>query len=65
MKSPEWIREALKKYFVNRPGVSVDTVDLIGHFNVEIVLDDAQDLVDTGWLIRTTSIYPKLKRPVA
>jgi hypothetical protein len=65
MKSPEWIREALKQYFVNRPGVSVDTVDLVGHFHVGIVLDAAQDLVDTGWLIRTNGIYPKLKRSVA
>jgi hypothetical protein len=63
MKSPEWIRESLKLYFLNRPGVSVDTVDLVGYFHVASVLDAAQDLVDAGWLIRTGGIYPKLSRP--
>ena len=58
----EWIREALKLYFVARPGIHVDSVDLIGHFRVASVLDAAQDLVDAGWLTRTDSIYPKLKR---
>jgi hypothetical protein len=61
-QSPEWIREALKQYFVNRPGIIVNTVDLVGHFHVAIVLNAAQDLVNAGWLTRTDSIYPKLKR---
>jgi hypothetical protein len=53
MHSPEWIREALKQYFVDRPGVSVDSVDLMAYFHVASVLDAASDLVDTGWLIET------------
>jgi hypothetical protein len=64
-QSPEWIREALKQYFVDRPGIIVDTVDLVGHFHVEIVLNAAQDLVNAGWLTRTDGIYPKLKRSEA
>jgi hypothetical protein len=63
MKSSEWIRESLKLYFLNRPGISVDTVDLVGYFHVASVLDAAQDLVDAGWLIRTGGVYPKLSRP--
>jgi hypothetical protein len=62
MQSPEWIRDALKQYFLNRPNTSVDTVDLIGHFHVAIVLDAAEDLVRTGWLVRTTDLYPKLRQ---
>ena len=62
MKSPEWIRESLKLYFLNRPGVSVDAVDLVGYFHVASVLDAAQDLVDAGWLIRTGGVYPRFLR---
>jgi hypothetical protein len=64
MKPPEWIRESLKLYFLNRPGVSVGTADLACYFHVASVLDAAQDLVDAGWLIRTGGIYPKLSQPV-
>jgi len=63
MKSPEWIRESLKLYFLDRPGVTVGAADLIGYFHVASVLDAAYDLVDAGWLIRTGGIYPKLSRP--
>jgi hypothetical protein len=62
MHSPEWIREALKDFFVNRPGVSVDTVDLMAYFHVTSVLDAAQDLVNTGWLINTGGPFPKFTR---
>jgi hypothetical protein len=62
MHSPEWIREALKQYFVNRPGVKVGTVDLIAYFHVAIVLEAASDLVDAGWLIKTDGPYPLLMR---
>ena len=61
-QSPEWIREALKLYFMTRPGIHVDSVDLISHFRVASVLDAAQDLVDAGWLTRTNSIYTQLKQ---
>ena len=30
INSPDWIREALQAYFVKRPGIQVDTVDLMG-----------------------------------
>jgi hypothetical protein len=62
MQSPEWIREALKQFFLDRPNTSVDTVDLVGYFRVTIILDAVEDLVKTGWLVRTTDLYPKLKR---
>ena len=61
-QSPEWIREALKSYFVARPGIRVDSVDLIGYFRVASVLDAAEDLVRAGWLVRTDGPYPKLMR---
>lgn len=61
-QSPEWIREALQLYFVVRPGIRVDSVDLIGYFRVASVLDAAEDLVRAGWLIRTDGPYPKLMR---
>jgi hypothetical protein len=62
MKSPEWIREALKSYFVIRPSIRVDSVDLIGYFHVASVLDAAEDLVSGGWLDRAGGPYPKLMR---
>jgi hypothetical protein len=62
MQSPEWIRDALKQYFLNRPNTSVDIVDLVGYFHVAIALDAAEDLVRTGWLVRTTDLYPKLQQ---
>ena len=62
MQSPKWIREALKQYFLNRPNISVDTVDLVGYFRVTIVLGAVEDLVRTGWLVRTADLYPKLKQ---
>ena len=62
MHSPKWIREALKQYFINRPGVSVNTVDLMAYFQVASVLDAASDLVDTGWLIKTDGPFPLFKR---
>ena len=49
-QSPEWIREALQLYFVDRPGIHVDHVDLIGYFHVASVLDAAEDLVRAGWV---------------
>jgi hypothetical protein len=57
-----WIREALKQYFVNRPGVFVDTVDLMTYFRVASVLDAAEDLVKVGWLTRTGGPFPRLTR---
>ena len=47
-QSPEWICEALKEYFDARPGVRVDSVDLLGYFRVASVLDAAEDLVRAG-----------------
>ena len=61
-QSPEWIREALTGYFDARPGVRVDSVDLLGYFHVASVLDAAEDLVRAGWLVRTDGPYPKLMR---
>ena len=61
-QSPEWIREALKRYFWARPGIRVDSVDLLGYFHVASVLDAAEDLVRAGWLVRTDGPYPKLMR---
>jgi hypothetical protein len=61
-QSPEWIREALKLYFVVRPGIRVDSVDLLGYFRVASVLEAAEDLVRAGWLVRTDGLYPKLMR---
>ena len=61
-QSPQWIREALKRYFDARPGVRVDSVDLIGYFHVASVLDAAEDLVRAGWQVRTDGPYPKLMR---
>ncbi len=61
-QSPEWIRKALQLYFVVRPSIHVDHVDLIGYFHVASVLDAAEDLVRAGWLVRTDGPYPKLKR---
>lgn len=51
---------ALKMYFENRPGIRVDTVDLLGYFHVPSVLDAAEHLVQEGWLIRSKELYPKL-----
>jgi hypothetical protein len=62
MHSPEWIRKALKEYFINRPGVSVNNVDLMVYFRITSVLDAAQDLVDAGWLIKTNGPFPLFKR---
>ena len=61
-QSPQWIREALKGYFDARPGIRVDSVDLLGYFHVASVLDAAEDLVRAGWLVRTDGVYPKLMR---
>jgi hypothetical protein len=61
-QSPEWIREALKSYFLARPGIRVDSVDLIGYFHVASVLEAAEDLVRAGWLVKTDGPYPKLMR---
>jgi len=61
-QSSEWIREALQLYFKLRPGVRVDSVDLLGWFHVASVLDAAEDLVHSGWLVRTDGPYPKLMR---
>ena len=61
-QSPQWIREALKGYFDARPGIRVDSVDLLGYFHVASVLDAAEDLVRAGWLVRTDGPYPKLLR---
>jgi hypothetical protein len=63
-QSPEWICEALKQYFINRLNTLADTVNLVGYFYVAIVLDAVEDLVATGWLVKTTGngLYPKLKR---
>jgi hypothetical protein len=65
MHSPEWIREALKQYFVNRPGCFVDTLDLMAYFRVASVLDAAEDLVRVGWLIRTGGPFPKLCQAIS
>ena len=61
-QSPEWIREALMLYFLARPGIRVDSVDLLGCFHVASVLDAAEDLVRAGWLVRIDGPYPKLMR---
>ena len=61
-QSPEWICEALMLYFLARPGIRVDSVDLLGYFHVASVLDAAEDLVRAGWLVRTDGPYPKLLR---
>ena len=61
-QSPEWIREAFELYFVARPGIRVDSVDLIGYFHVASLIEAAEDLVSAGWLIRTDGPYPKLMR---
>ena len=61
-QSPQWIREALKRYFDARPGIRVDSVDLLGYFHVASVLDAAEDLVRAGWPVRTDGPYPKLMR---
>ena len=61
-QSPEWICEALKRYFEARPGIRVDSVDLLGYFHVASVLDAAEDLVRAGWLVRTDGPYPNLMR---
>lgn len=61
-QSPGWIREALKEYFDARPGIRVDSVDLLGYFHVASVLDAAEDLVRAGWLVRADGPYPKLLR---
>ena len=60
--TPEWICEALKECFDARPGVRVDSVDLLGYFRVASVLDAAEDLVRAGWLVRSDGPYPKLMR---
>ena len=62
MHSPEWMRQALKDYFASRPGVSVNTVDLVAYFRVVSVLDAAQELVKAGWLIKTDDPFPKFRR---
>ena len=65
MQSPDWCREALKQYFLDRPNASVDTVDLVGYFRVASVLDAAEDLVRVGWLIRTGGPFPKLCQAIS
>jgi hypothetical protein len=60
--SPDWIRNAVKQYFIDRSGISVDTVDIIDYFRVAISLSAVEDLINTGWLVRSNDVYPKIKR---
>ena len=57
MTAPSYMKEALKQYFINRPGIRVDTVDLFSYFPVTSVLDAIEDLVQEGWLIRSNEPY--------
>ena len=58
--SSSWLKEALKQYFINRPGIRVDTVDLLDYFHIGSVLGAVEELIQEGWLIRSNEPYPKL-----
>ena len=63
MRSPKWLRNALKQYFEYRsPGTLVDTVDLVSYFHTVSVIDAADDLVEIGWLTIIDGVYPKYTR---